>query len=324
LKRQTKIKPAEATTPTSGTNISGKALSKRGPKPRTSTDLSSIVVTEMRRGRHKLTGQADDAIPGLEQEGSLDDRQFVSALGRGLAVLAAFRVNDQALGNRDLAERTSLPPATISRLTHTLTQLGYLNFDARRETYDLGGSTLALGHTAIARLNVRSVALPLMQALADRSNANVGLGIRDRQMMIYAGACEGSGLVGLRLYPGSRIPIATSAMGRAYLAGLPQALRENLLATIATQFGSEWPTIRRRIDKAIQEIQKIGFCSSFGEWQKDINGIAVPLVEPSTEMVYVINLGGPAYVLREKEMLEEHGPNLVHVRDQILKLIRPR
>ena len=324
MKRQTKPKVKEGGNPVSVSTIATKVMPSRGRKSRASIEFPSLIVSEMRRGRHKIEVPAGDAVLQLEEEVAATDRQFVTALGRGLAVLAAFKVNDRALGNRDLAERTDLPAATVSRITHTLTQLGYLSFDARRETYDLGGSTLALGHTAIARLTVRSVALPLMQALADKSNANVGLGIRDRKMMLYAGACEGSGLVGLRLHPGSRVPIATSAMGRAYLAGLPQAQREEMLLAIATQFGSDWPTVKRGIDKAIRDIQKTGFCSSFGEWQKDINGIAVPLVEPSTDVVYAINLGGPAYVLSEAAMLEEHGPNLVQVRDQIIKLLGAR
>jgi DNA-binding IclR family transcriptional regulator len=284
--------------------------------------MAQVVAPQMRRGRHSKESTAQGASadePSEEQ----DDRQFVVALARGLSVLTAFRVKDGRLGNRELAERTSVPAATVSRITHTLTSLGFLNFDARSETYDLGGSSLALAHTALARLNIRRVAVPLMQSLADRSNANIGLGMRDRKMMLYVDTCEGSGLVGLRLFAGSRVPMATSATGRAYLAALPEKERAALMEGIAADFGAEWPTIRRGIEKAVRDVQRHGFCLSLGEWHKDIHSVAVPLIEPVSDVVYAISLGGPAYQLRESDMMEEHGPNLLAMRDEILKKLQP-
>ena len=51
---------------------------------------------------------------------------FNSALARGFRILRAFQVGDSFLGNAELARRSKIPKATVSRLTHTLCQLGYL------------------------------------------------------------------------------------------------------------------------------------------------------------------------------------------------------
>ena len=55
------------------------------------------------------------------------DRNFVTALARGLEVLRCFRPNEIELTNAEFAERTGLAKATISRLTHTLCELDYLS-----------------------------------------------------------------------------------------------------------------------------------------------------------------------------------------------------
>ena len=89
-------------------------------------------------------------------------RLFVTALARGLEVLSAFRAGDGALGNLELARRTELPKPTISRITHTLTQLGYLSYNSRLGTYELGGRTLTLSYAALANLDIRRVARPIM------------------------------------------------------------------------------------------------------------------------------------------------------------------
>ena len=48
------------------------------------------------------------------------DRDFVTALARGLELLRAFRREGEALGNGELAERTGLSRSTVSRLAYTL------------------------------------------------------------------------------------------------------------------------------------------------------------------------------------------------------------
>jgi hypothetical protein len=58
------------------------------------------------------------------QEEDDKDRLFVTALARGLQVLAAFRPGESALSNLEIAKRTGLPKSTVSRLTYTLTTLG--------------------------------------------------------------------------------------------------------------------------------------------------------------------------------------------------------
>ena len=95
-----------------------------------------------------------------------EDRHFVTALARGLQVLACFRSDDKALGNLEIAERCELPKSTVSRLTGTLTRLGYLYQVKASGKYRLGSATLSLGTTMLRRLDVRQIARPLMQELA--------------------------------------------------------------------------------------------------------------------------------------------------------------
>src|SRR5258708_21903642 len=83
------------------------------------------------------------------------DRSFVVALSRGLDVLRAFHPNDGLLGNQEIAARTNLPKPTVSRLTYTLTKLGYLTPVPRFEKYQLAPSAMALGYAALANLGVR-------------------------------------------------------------------------------------------------------------------------------------------------------------------------
>ncbi|WP_373691074.1 helix-turn-helix domain-containing protein [Endozoicomonas sp. ONNA2] len=61
-----------------------------------------------------------------QEKGGEKDRKFVEPLARSLDLLQAFSQQGGVLANQDLARITGLPKPTISRLTYTLTRLGYL------------------------------------------------------------------------------------------------------------------------------------------------------------------------------------------------------
>lgn len=287
----------------------GDSPSPKPPGRATSAAIEARVKKKsarllLQRATRRPRAAATDDAP--EDAGG---RLFVTALARGLEVLSAFRAGDGALGNLELAKRTELPKPTISRITHTLTQLGYLTYDSRLGTYELGGKTLSLSYAALANLDIRRVARPVMQSLADANNLHIALAMRDKLMMLNVEVCEGQGLVGLRLAPGSRMPIAVTATGKAYLAAIPADERNNILDAVRRQHGDDWPLIRQSIEASVREVAERGFCVSMGEWRKDINGVGAPIVMPDGG-VYALGFGGPAYLVSQEQLDHEYGPAL--------------
>lgn len=241
----------------------------------------------------------------------VQDRQFVTALARGLDVLRAFRPNDIGLGNQDLAERTGLPKPTVSRLTHTLTRLGYLAAIEESGKYQLDVGVLALGYALLSGMDIRKRARPLMQRLADVANGSVSLGSRDRLSMVYLENCRGPGALTLRLDVGSRIPIGTTAMGRAFLAALPEEERAYLLAHLKKRAPDDYPRIRDGIDEAVEDLRARGFTLSIGDWQPEVNAVGVPLISVDGSVAFALNCGGPSFTMPRERLEEEIGPKLV-------------
>jgi DNA-binding IclR family transcriptional regulator len=240
-----------------------------------------------------------------------EDRHFVTALARGLEVLACFRSSDRMLGNQELSERSKLPKSTVSRLTYTLTKLGYLQYVDNYGKYRLGSATLALGSSMLAKLDVRQLARPYMQELAEFSQGMVSLGMRDRLSMIYIENRRSQTALTLSLDVGSRIPIATTAMGRAYLAVASNSERNDVLERVRELDEIAWPKIRDGIMRGLDEYQSIGCCTSFGDWQKDVNAIAIGFKPDDGSAALAINCGGPAFNLSPEFLLKEVQPRLI-------------
>ena len=253
----------------------------------------------------------DIQVFGDDEEGK--DRQFVNALARGLEILRCFRPGDAYLANADLAKRTGIPKPTISRLTYTLTKLGYLAYAEDLGQYRLGSGVLALGYSMLSNLDVRKVARPAMQELAEYSKASVSIGVRDRLGLVYIETCRSSARVTLRLDVGSRIPLATTAMGKALLCALPQSERDYLLDHIRLADEENWPRIKAGIEQGFRDYADRGFCISAGEWQQDIHAVGVPLVGIGQDKEMSFNCGGPAFLLPRDLLENDLGPRLVQL-----------
>lgn len=245
------------------------------------------------------------------------DRQFVTALARGLEILRVFKPGEGLLGNQELAERTGLPKATVSRLTHTLTLLGYLEYSSRHEKYALGAPVLSLGYAFLGSIEISKAARPHMSELANYANASVALGTRDRLQMTYIELAHGSATVSLRLDIGARIPIQQSALGMAFLFGLPESERDFLMNAIRKAEGSNWQGVKKRIRIAFAELEKNGFCVSLGTYERTINGVGVPLITAGGSETYALNCSAPNFHLTEARMREDIGPRLVQAASNI-------
>lgn len=240
-----------------------------------------------------------------------EDRHFVTALARGLEVLHSFKSAEERLGNQEIAQRCGLPKSTITRLTYTLTRLGYLHQAPRSGRYRLGLATLGLGGASLSRLDVREVSRPLMQELANRTDCLVSLGTRDGLSILYVEQCRSPSIVTLRLDIGTRMPLATTAIGRAFLAGAPEEIRKGLEKRIKALDPIAWPRLEAGIRKSIDDLAEIGCCCSFGDWRKEINGIGAPLMLGSGLPTLVINAAAPALMLSEEAFVLRVRPELI-------------
>ena len=219
------------------------------------------------------------------------DRRFATTLARGLSVLRAFRGDDDGLANAEIARRTGLPKATVSRLTHTLTQLGYLAAADRP-----------------------------MQDLANRSGTLAFLAVRDRDKILLARTWRPEGTASIWFDTGWRVPIAGAAAGQAILAGMDDAQIDAVLA-------DQPPGGLGRDQAAALRAQALDQCLTRGfvvpppgQRNSDrINSVAVPFRSPLTAEPVALSCGAMRDQLTERQMIDDVGPAL---RDIVAQLAR--
>ena len=243
-----------------------------------------------------------------EHEG---DRQFATTLARGLEVLRCFTPLEPLLGNKEISVRTGLPKPTVSRLTYTLTKLGYLRHNMRLGKYQLGSAVLSIGYPLLASMNVRQVARPLLKELADYCNGSVSMGVRDRLSMVYVESSRsGNGITTLPDI-GTSVPIAQSVIGRAFLYACTPPEREAVLNQMKVKEPETLRKYKAQIDKAVEDVRARGFCVSLGDLRRELHVVGVPMRRTVDGEIVAFNCSVPAFMLKKNQIEEDIGPRLV-------------
>lgn len=209
------------------------------------------------------------------------------SLERGIEILRAFRPGAGLLGNGELADRTGLSRATVSRLTQTLVRTGMLDYDQRERAYRLAAPLLSLGQAMRTASPILQIAAPLMRKTAEELKINVGLATMDREEMVYLESVRYNRRVSLRnVVAGLRVPIELTSLGRAYLAAVGPDEREVIMAHLMARRPDAWATLHKEIGQAIQSVQANGYCAA--SWQPEVIALATPLV-CSGYAIHVLN-----------------------------------
>lgn len=182
------------------------------------------------------------------------------SLERGLLLLRVFKVGTSILTNADLAQRTGLPRPTVSRLTRSLVDSGFLSYDVEEGAYQLAPVVLSLADAFRFAHQATEVALPLMREVAQEHHVNVGLAVADQVEMVYLVSIRHSqdSVSKLRrVTPGTRVPIDKTAVGQAYLAALPQQVLHSVLDRIGAS--SRVTQRRKELENTVKQVKKRGY-----------------------------------------------------------------
>lgn len=220
------------------------------------------------------------------------------SLERGLAILRAFRPGSTLLGNGELAERTGLARATVSRLTQTLVADGFLQHDEQARAYRLGAPVLSLAYAMRQGSEILNAALPLMREIAERQRFNVGLAVADGEDMVYLESVRRHrGSQFRHVNSGSRIAMDLTSLGRAHLATLPRAELERMFSLFRARRRAQWPALQKEIRAAIASVERLGYCRA--SWQPGVVALAAPL---PGQFGHVMNISLATQVLSEQEV----------------------
>ncbi len=201
----------------------------------------------------------------------------VTALLRGIAVLEAVAAQGAA-SIKDLHAATGYPKATLVRLLETLIHAGYVRASGDdRPTYALTARALGLAGRFDQGRHLVAAVGPVLAEFQAAIPWPSDLAVFDRDAMVILETSRRPGVLSVSRQVGSRVPAMPTALGRAYLAFLPEAERRDCLAVLRQRTGQ--PKDVKRFETLLASVRAKGYAASDQENRPDIRALAAPVME---------------------------------------------
>jgi IclR family acetate operon transcriptional repressor len=216
--------------------------------------------------------------------------RHVAAVERALAVLDALSDGSPELGTNEIARRTGINASTVSRLLATLAGGGLVEHVAGTGRYRLGVRLLQLGNAVLARLDLRELARPHLQALVEETGETATLSAPgDPDAVTVDFVLSESTVQSVARVGRSSICHAT-ATGKVMLAftgsePAPGSMKAYTKRTI---------TNRERLAAELERIRRVGWAEASGEREEHLNAIAAPVFGAHGELAAIMGVQGPA------------------------------
>jgi DNA-binding IclR family transcriptional regulator len=214
----------------------------------------------------------------------------VASVARALALLEALRDSERGLGVNELARQIGVSPSTASRLLATLAGAGLVQRD-EGGPFRLGIGLVSLADRVLARLDLRALARPVLEALMERTGETATLSVPgEREAITVDSVPSRSSVVSMARLGRPSVAHAT-AVGKVMLAfGGGQLPRERELRPLTERTITD----RAKLAEEIAAVRRRGYATVFGEREVDVNAIAAPVFDRAGALAAILGLQGPA------------------------------
>jgi IclR family KDG regulon transcriptional repressor len=237
-----------------------------------------------------------DKVEDEERSGNSELIQSVVMTGQIIEALAAA---GQPMRLTALANQLGEPKAKMHRHLSTLKHLGFVDQDAKTETYRLGLKLVHIGQAATDQFDLRRLAEPYMVRLRDLTHQTVVLSTPANGDAIINAVVDSPNLVTISVRLGYRLPAHASAQGRLNLAFAPPAMQQRILARKLQALTPRTLVDPAQLRERLAQIRQQLFDVSMDETLLGISAVAAPILNFDNELVGAIAVVGTTQYVHE-------------------------
>lgn len=220
------------------------------------------------------------------------DRQGIQSVEIGFRLLRILASNNRSMMLRDIAAGAGMPSAKAHRYMVSFMRTGIVEQDPATGRYDLGPYALELGLAGLGRLDPVRLAGNILENLCEEIRETVALAVWGTHGPTIVRIVDAGGPITITLRLGTLMSLSRSATGRAfsafYRAPYLKQLLEEELKEQAESTRTSLTTLRRQLEKTLDEIRQRGIARATGSLTPGINGFSAPVFDSSGRMCAAI------------------------------------
>lgn len=208
---------------------------------------------------------------------------------KGLAVLEAVAVHHRV---SDISVATGLSVSTVHRMLSDLTENGWVDQQTDR-TYRPGMRMHGLVPLLQNDERLVDVAIPYLHALRDRVGFTVHMARYGQDGLVYIAKIDGPASYQMRSRVGDSIPLWSTAIGKAVLAGMDESSACSLVGTATLQRRTAKTIMSKRaLWEQIEVIRKRGWSVDDEENELHIRCVGTVLRDGNGRVVGGVSCSG--------------------------------
>ncbi|EMA32949.1 IclR family transcriptional regulator [Haloarcula japonica] len=230
-------------------------------------------------------------------------------------VLDALKDLDGA-GVTELAQHLDIPKSTVHNYLSTLEQEEYVvNRDG---VYEVGLRFLELGAYARYREKLFEIAKPEVDRLAEETGELANILVEEHGRGSYLYRARGDKAVRVKAHVGTRVPLHTTALGKAILAHMST----ERVDAIVDRHGlggeaSKSISSRAELEQELADIRDRGVAFDDEERLEGLRCVAAPVLNHDNEVIGAISVSGPTNRFRGDRFREELPQKVLEVANVI-------
>ncbi|MFD8634521.1 IclR family transcriptional regulator [Streptomyces sp. NPDC059533] len=240
------------------------------------------------RGTAQETAR-DAAVPGAAQDAATSGAAgaAVKSAVRTVLLLEHFAARPGLHSLADIQHDLSLPKSSLYMLLRTLVNLGWVETDATGTRYGIGVRALLVGSSYIDGDEVVAAARPTLDRLSDDTTETIHLARMDGTSVVYLATRQSQHYLRPFTRVGRRLPVHSTALGKALLATHTDAEVRALLPRRLEAVTEHTVTDREQLIEELALVREQGYAVDREENTLGLRcfGTAIPYRTPARDAV---------------------------------------
>jgi DNA-binding IclR family transcriptional regulator len=216
----------------------------------------------------------------------------VPALEKGLMILERLSKSEELLRITDIHEQMGIPKTSVFMILSTLETMEYIEkVDDNR--YRLTMKLYNIGNEILAKYDIRGIARPFMEKLADKLRFTVHLAVLSSGNAVYIEKVNGPAFVQFGTKIGQTMPIHSSAVGKVLAAYVDeQSLDEIIQLNPLVRATENTITSPETFKKFLIHVRETGYAIEDEEGEIGVRCIGAPIFNRKGKVVAAISVTG--------------------------------
>jgi DNA-binding IclR family transcriptional regulator len=220
----------------------------------------------------------------------------IQVLDRTLQLLDILAESNRELGTAELTTRLSLNKSTVHRLLMVLKRHQLVRKNPVQAKYGLGMKLFELGTRAVNGIELRARAEPFLKRLVDETDETAHLCILDQTEMVSIANLPGPWTLQIPSTIGRRAPLHCTAVGKAFIAFLPNRVLTGLLSQLTLKrFTAHTIVTRTALKTELSRVRERGYAIDDEEIEQGLRCVGAPIRDHTGRVVASVSIAGPIY-----------------------------